>query len=50
MRKTMTAAAAGAAVSMFVGAATTPGGTVNAVGWTTPTSGTYNTLAAQAPG
>jgi hypothetical protein len=38
------------AESMFVGAATTPGGTVNAVGWTSPSSGTYNTLAAQAAG
>jgi hypothetical protein len=36
--------------SMFVGAATTPGGTVNAVGWTSPSSGGYNTLAADTTG
>jgi hypothetical protein len=36
--------------SMFVGAATTPGGTVNGVGWTSPYSGGYNTLAADTTG
>jgi hypothetical protein len=38
------------AESMFVGAATTPGGVVNAVGWTSPSAGAYNTLAADTTG